>query len=416
MHVRNLLNQGLLPLLIMSVFGGVGYLILDTAPQSSRKAAEFPLPIVEVSGITFKQHDIEVAVQGRVIAAHHPIELLSQTKGVLVKTHASFIPGGIIKAGETIAQIDQTDYQLALKSAEANLSIAEAALAIEQGQKRLAERQFALNDRQFSDDGKNKALALRTPQLQQAEAEVRIAKIQLEQAQLALERTSLHLPYDVRVLSITTAVGDVVNQQNSLATFSRADKQWIELSVPQQYVNRIPVSKGSSENAAVSFQINQHKYQAEVLSIKAQLNEQSRMAGVIVQLLEGNHSSKPQPPPLIIDTHISAKLSLGKIDNVFPIPKHLVQDESRIYVVDADNSLQLRDAEIKWRAANDVFVAADLQTGDQFITSQIYGIVPGSTVRTLSKTPEFSGNKNQPPSRLSNMGLLMKEDKDATFN
>ena len=319
-------RKNFLPLLLVCVFSAIGYAIFATAPQSSRIEASPQIPAVEVANIVLKNHSVSATVQGRIVAPNKPLDLKSQTSGKIVSTHPNFIVGGTIAAGEPVLQIDQTDYLIALENAQAKLIMAQAALAIEQGQKRLAEREFALNTVQYTFDGQNKALALREPQIKQAQAEVTLAKNQLNLAQLALQRTSLSFPFKVRVLSVSAGLGEYVSQQNLLATLSRADQQWLELSIPQIYLAQIRARTADAIGSSVYFKVGNTEYTAEVISIKAELNSQSRMSGLIAQVVGDLSNQTSNPHSLIIGTHVSASIDLGIVENALALPKQLLRD------------------------------------------------------------------------------------------
>ena len=58
--------------------------------------------------------------------------LTSEVSGRVLKVSPQFVVGGVFKAGDVLLELDPTDYQVALKRAEANLLSMNAQLTFEQ--------------------------------------------------------------------------------------------------------------------------------------------------------------------------------------------------------------------------------------------------------------------------------------------
>ena len=385
----NWINKSIiLPLTLFLGFAAISYALIASPPQSVRLPAKEFVPTVDVLDLEQASFDVTIQAQGIVKAAHKEITLTSQVTGKVIAVHPDFIPGRMIAAGENIAQIDQTDYRLALNEAKAKLSSALASMSLEQAQQEIARKEFALFKSANLASNNRKALALRQPQLKQIQAELAIAQIEYDKAKHMLERTLLSLSYDVLVLETTSAVGEVVSDGMSMASLIRADKVWLELKVQQKYLARLIVKSDKQSGSKVTFSLNAFEYQGEVIGIRANVSSSTRMGGVIVEIpnhLLPNLSSTPgqtasPKPTLTIGSHIEATLQAGVIKNGLKIPRKAITTNNQIYVVDGENKLQLRNAIILWQLPESFIIKPSLQLQDRLIVSRIAGIVPESIV------------------------------------
>lgn len=390
-----------LPLGLILGFAAISYALIASPPQSSRITPKNIVPTVEVMDLKQASFDVTIQAQGIVKAAHKEITLTSQVAGKVSGVHPDFVPGGMIVAGENIAQIDQTDYQLALKEAQAKLSSALATMSLEQAQQEIASKEFASITAVTGVSNNRKALALRQPQLQQIQAELTIAQIEYDKAKIMLERTALTLPYDVLVLETTSAIGEVVSNGMSMAILVRAEKIWLELKVQQKHLERLKVKSDRQAGAKVTFLSNGIEYLGEVIGIRADVSSSTRMGGVIVEvynqlLSKVNSTPNPVPSPmprLTIGTHIEATLQAGVINNALKIPRKAITTNSQIYVVDEQNKLQLRNTTIQWQLSESLIIQPDLQLQDRLIVSRIAGILPGSFVDVVEPVAQNTETK-----------------------
>jgi len=376
----------LIPFIIITFFSLVCYAIIASPEQSHRKAAITIVPSVEVSDTIAANHKVAISAQGLIIAPNKAISLLPQVSGVIVKAHKNFIPGGFIPAGNSIVEIEQTDFKILLSEAQAKLTLAEVSLTIEQGQQRLAKREFFLNDTLFVDDGENKALALRVPQLHRAQAQVQLAKSAVEKAQISLQRTNLSLPYAVRVLSINAATGELITQQKAVALLTKANERWLELKFPAKNIDRVKARTHKNSGSLVTFSVNNQEYQGEVISLLADLVNSTRMSGAIVEvkdlkpkLAERNNNA------LLIGAHVSASIMAGNIKNAYAIPRAAFINNKEVFVVDKYQYLRSRKAVLKWHSEDKVIVDIKLEANDKIITSQVFGIALGTKVKPIKQ-------------------------------
>ncbi|HKJ47595.1 MAG TPA: HlyD family efflux transporter periplasmic adaptor subunit, partial [Christiangramia sp.] len=163
------------------------------------------------------------------------VNLSALVGGEVMRRDASFIPGGFVKKGEVLLQIDPSDYRNTLELRKSNLQQAETDLDVEMGRQEVAEQDLELLGID-SLSANQKSLVLRKPQLNSVKANLKSAEASVQQAQLNLSRTTIKAPFDAHILSQNVTIGSQVSPGDNLGRLVGTDFYWINLTVP---VNKI---------------------------------------------------------------------------------------------------------------------------------------------------------------------------------
>ena len=370
--------------LLAAGFGLVAWQLLATAPQSKRERPPAPTPLVDVIDSAPRDYPLTLEAAGPVVSAFE-LEIRPQVGGRIVALHPDFEPGGRIPAGETVLRIEADDYRLAVAAAEAEVAKARAAIALEQGRRVVAREELATLGGSVTLDAESQALALRQPQLRQVQAELAAAQNRLERARLDLARTELGLPYDVLVLERTRVTGEVVAARELVGRVTRADEYWVELRVSPQVLRRLRVRDGDRHGSRVTVRHAGETFAGEVVRIRAAVASGSRLAGVIAAI----PVSEAVRRRLLLGSYVQAEIDAGEMAQVVAVPRRALRDNRRVWVVDDADTLQVREAGVRWESGQALLLDRDaLHPGDQVVVSRITGLVPGATVRRRAVDPD----------------------------
>jgi len=381
MNKTNLLRLLLLGLVIGLAAMGVKLILESEPPRRAERPPAAP-PLVDVLTLQPGTHVLRSTVHGS-IAAMHALHVRPEVGGKLLSLQAAFEPGGLIPAGETLYELDPTDYQLQVNAAKAALAKARAEVEIEQGKRKVASEELRLLEGSVKLDDASRELALRAPQLKQVRAEVLQAQNTLEEANTRLQRTSGRLEQDAVVLSRDKVPGEILAARDSIGQVARADRFWAELQVPVPLLSRIQSRTADRPGSRVQVLSQGQIYPAEVTRIRAQLNDSSRLAGVLAEVQDplGRLPANRDRPPLLIGSYVEARIELGTLDHAVAIPRAALHDNSRVWLVDGENRLQVRTVE-PLHLGPDMAYLAPLDAGERVLTGSPAGLVPGSEVRT----------------------------------
>ena len=176
-------------------------------------------------------------------------EVRPQVGGIIQKR--LFTEGSYVKAGQILYQIDPASYQAAYASAKASQSRAEATLV-----------SLRLTEERYRDLVKIKAVSQQdydnaSAALQQAEAELAIAKSAVETARINLAYTKISAPISGRIGRSTVTDGALVtaSQPTALATIQQLDFMYVDvtqsaaelLKLKQNLANGVLKKSGSAQ-------------------------------------------------------------------------------------------------------------------------------------------------------------------------
>ena len=170
-------KRAFIPPLIILVAILLAVLASMAAKPPEKKQQQKPAVMVEVKEVKARDMTFLVDSQGSA-TPKYSTTLLAEVSGQIVDVADKYNAGGFFKKGETLLQIDPSDYKVAVQQARAQLLQAQAALEEEKARARVAEEEWS----QFT-EGEAPALGLRKPQLASALAALESAEANLAMAE-----------------------------------------------------------------------------------------------------------------------------------------------------------------------------------------------------------------------------------------
>ncbi|WP_462325050.1 efflux RND transporter periplasmic adaptor subunit [Desulfoplanes sp.] len=393
----------LLPLVIvgLGIFGGKYF--MDSRPKPTKKPRVTLAPLVTVQKAVFGKERVVIQAMGTVVPARQTA-LSPQVSGRIVQLASGFEPGGILPRGTRAVGIDPRDFELIVEQKKTALVQARASLALEQGRQDVAKKEWALLRGDQDRAPEDAALALRKPQLEQAQAEVQKACLDLEQAELDLARTSVTAPFNCLVLEKNVDLGAQVSTQTTIATLVGTDAFWVETSIPRDRLGWISIpmgGDGTGSTARIRSGMAQHARTGRIIRLLADIESQGRMARVVVRIDDPLLLNRPESSllPLLLGEYVEVDIQGRSLDNVVAIPRDGLHGGNAVWIATAKNTLDIRPVDVAWRDAQEVYLADGVQPGERIILSDIAAPVQGMEVRlanddTRSGTSMIPGSAN----------------------
>ncbi|MES1929872.1 putative H+-transporting two-sector ATPase subunit beta (ArcA-family protein) [Salinisphaera dokdonensis CL-ES53] len=378
-----------LPVFILVVGVIAAFWILESQPAAPRaKAPERQARLVTVTPAEAAPATLDFSANGTVAAAD-ATTLRPRVSGQIVDLTDKLAPGTRFAKGDVLARIDDADYRLARKSAQTDLANARAALRVEQGQQAVAERELALVGTDVSADERD--LALRGPQLEQAKADVEAAHTAVEQAQLDLDRTAVRAPFTGIVTERSASIGDVVATSDTIATLAATDAYWVDVALPVDQLRFIhaagPNRAGTPAQIYYPDAWGEDAFlPAEILRIQPALETSGRMARVLLQVPDPLGDNTPADSRLLIGAYVRAALEARIPRGSVLVDSAFVHEDNNVWVMTADNQLDIRSVDILYRDATQTVIAGGLEPGDAVITSELTAPIQGLPIRVESST------------------------------
>jgi len=397
-----------LPLLILAA-GAAAFVLLESMQTEPQRIERPNLgPLVEVMETPVQRVQVVVEGQGTV-RPDAQISLVPQVSGIVVWKDEGFKSGGAFIKGDVLFRIDPRDYELALRQAQAQVEQARYQRDIAQQESDVAQQEW---QRMRGDDSTPSDLVLRLPQLRAAEASLTAAQARLEEVALRLERTQLKAPFSGRVRTSQVDVGQHVNAGQPIAQIYSIEKAEIVVPVPDEDLawftlpapidtqvdawdaQRIDDNRREDPNASFhyaqrgattrvqgTFAGREHEWDGRVVRTEGELDPQSRMVRLVVEVDEPYGALAEGSPPLTVGMFVNVAIAGRYVDNVRVVPRSALRLDDVVWTVGEDGILNIRQAEVLRRLQDNVLARFDLDEGEHIITSQINGVTHGMKVR-----------------------------------
>ena len=386
------------PFLIGCVVLGAATLIVlgmgHLKPETEKEESTQPPLVVRVTDAKLKEQTVFASFQGDV-RARTDIELVTQVTGKVMSVSSKFIEGGEFKAGETLLQIDDADYKMALKSAQASVASAQVELEVERAT--AANRAQEWRNLQGKPIEQANPLLLNKPQIDRAKARLEAAKAELAAAKLNYERTKISAPFDGRIMTKSAELGQFMQRGASIGrVFATAamevripmsDVQMSELGLTLGYSIEANGSDVISATVSTIFGDQKCHWQGFIKSVDASVDSQTRLlfATVVVDkpFEQIGDQFIPLVPGLFVDVELSSPNKLSGLE----FPREALRNGNQVYVY-ADQKLTFKPVKVIYTSQEKVIVAqdsSDISIGESIITSSVPGAYQGMPVKTAAE-------------------------------
>lgn len=375
---------------IMVIAAGAGSVwALSLAKEAPEKTIEEPRPVsLRVDKVRSERITVTIGTQGEV-RAKTDISLVPQVTGRIVKVSDSFAEGGSFGPGETLIQIDDANYLLAVISAEAR--VAEAAVRVEQ---ELADA--SIKAKQWKDwvvDGEPTPLALNKPQVAEAQAKLRAAEADLANAQLNLDRTKIQVPFEGRVLERNIGVGQFVSVGATLGRVFATDTVEVRLPLTDDQLGELALpigfvaETGKAPSVTLSANIGGAKrsWTGKIVRVNASVDSQTRLVYAIAEVEDPYGVAADHGMPLAVGLFVTADIQGVTPHDAMVIPRTALRGEDRVYVI-ADDKLQIRTVNVLSTSAEQVIILGGLSAGENVVTSPVRSVFEGMAALPIERT------------------------------
>ena len=382
-----------LSVLVLAVI--VTFIIFRTEPTAKiGGATKETAMLVDVEPV-FRGNYIPTIITTGTVVPSKDILLSPRVSGEVVRISENFTPGGYVRKGETLLQIDPADYENALQLRKSELLQAEADLNIEMGRQNVAQKDYELLELEI--DLEDKSLVLREPQLKAARSRVEAAQAAVKQAQLDLERTTVKAPFNAHILSRNINIGSQVATGQELARMVGLDVYWVELTVPLSRLKWLSFPASENEKgAAVKIRNrsawNENEWrEGSLYKLIGSLEGQTRLARILAEVEDplAKQTDSLQKQPLILGSFMEAGITANEIKNVFRINRDHVRANNTVWIM-ADEKLEIRDVDIVFQDAEFAYINSGLNENDSIVTTNLTTVVNGASLRVAGASPENS--------------------------
>lgn len=386
LKIRVILGLGL-ALLICAVLAGC-----SRGEKNAR--ASGPPPAIPVGVATVQQQDFPVYLTGLgSVQAFNTVALKSRIDGQIMQVN--FQEGQDVRKGELLIQIDPRPYEVALQTANANLQRDEAQLNNAKAQ---FERMKALYA-----GGVIAKQDLDTQQASFGQFEGTIAadKAAIENAKLNLTYTRITSPIDGRIGLRQVDVGNYVQASSTtpMVIITQLHPIAIVFTLPEDQLQAVRQRmKEGTLTVDVYGRDDQTKLSTgKLLTIDNQIDQTTGTAKLKAVFENPDNSLWP-------NQFVNVHLLLERRKDALTMPASAIQRGPQgtfTYVVDANNTVQVKPVQIALTQGNIVVIGSGVQAGDKVVTDGQEKLQPGTRVNVQapngrSRNPQVAeGNGSQ---------------------
>ena len=356
----------------------VTFVLSKKAP--ARKTAPVVSPLVRV--VQVDNRPLRVTVRGEgTVRPWAQVRLAAEVPGRVVYISPSLVAGGAFKKGEVLLRLEQEDYRLALALAEAEVKSAETNLRVMQQEAAAAREEWRL----LGKKGSPPPLVVKKPQLARETARLEAAKAKVRQGRLALARTEIKAPFNGRVASESVDLGQYLAKGQAVATIFSTEAAEIRVYLDDRDLAWLKVpgltekdGQGSPAVVKAEFAGRQFTWRGRVVRALGQVDERTRMVGVVVRV-EHPYASMP---PLAMGLFVTVEIQGKKLDSASVIPRAALRQGGVVWVVDQKSRLVFRKVKPARKESGRVILSPGLPQGTLVVISPLRVVSDGMTVRT----------------------------------
>ena len=372
--------------MILFVAAVVTFIIFRTEPTAQiGGATKETAMLVDVISVNRGSYIPTITSTGTVIPAKD-ILLSPRVSGEIIYVSDNFTPGGFVEKGETLLQIDPSDYKNVLQLRESELLQAEADLNIEMGRQNVALKDYQLLEDEFNLE--DKSLVLREPQMNAAKSRVEAARAAVSQAKLDLQRTAIQAPFNAHILNRSVNIGSQVSVGQELGRLVGLDVYWVELTVPLSRLKWL--SFPDSENkkgASVKIRNRTARHDEEwregnLHKMIGALEGQTRLARILVEIEDplAQKTGSEDNSPLVIGSFVEAGVQANEIKDVFRLSRDHVRTNETVWVM-VDNKLEIRNVGVLFQDADYAYIDEGLNNDEKVVTTNLSTVTNGVSLR-----------------------------------
>lgn len=300
------------------------------------------------------------------VRPRYQTDVAFRVSGKILRRHIEV--GDQVKAGQMLYELDPQDYQLQLKSAEANLQSEKAGVLQSMAEeKRLKElrRSGAVSASEYDKGLSDRDVAV---------AKQSSAQKQLELAQNQLNYCKLLADADGTVTSVVAEAGQVVTLGAPVCSIAQLQELEAVIELPE---NLWP--KQSAITTTASF------WSLPGAQCTAKLREISPTADPITRTYRARFTLLDAPNEVKLGMTVTVALDQSASANSFDLPASSIirhNDQPAVWRVSEDGSLTAVPVQVAQYSTNSVRISGGLQVGDRVVSAGAHKLDAHVRVRT----------------------------------
>ena len=336
--------------LLFVVFFNMTQISAESNRPMPVKAQQAQLPEVAVTTVLPAQYKARVISYGEA-TPHFALSLTAQVNGQIQTLDKQFESGQRVMKGETLIQLEDSEYLAKVATAENSLATAQLALLEEQRTVAQARAEWRASGLEGEPESE---LVLHEPQLKAAKAAVKQAEMALRNARRDLERTKIIAPFDALIIERSVSPGTYVQPGAAVASLYSTEYVEIRLALSAKDWQSLPNIDLSKDLAVRLTSVDgEASWLGRVLRVEQHLDGTTRQRALVLAV------DRPldQTPALYPGTFLNAQLEGRIVDNLWKLPSAALSQRGEVWFVTKENTLASFTAEPIFSDSAAIYIA-----------------------------------------------------------
>jgi len=326
---------------------------------------------------TVKNSTVPLIVEGSgQIRAKHRVDIFAEVNGVLNPTKKDFRTGEVYNKNEILISINDKEFASNIKAQRSEFQSLITSI--------LPDIKLEFPKEQNKWDNYLNSITVNNPIPNIPEPSSKKEKFfitgrkvyttyyNIKNLEARLDKYTLRAPYKGIVTQSNINPGGLVRSGQKLGSFSNNKIYELELSVPASEAALVKIG----DSAEIFSYNNTNIWNGIVSRINSAINLNTQTVSIFIETSgEGIKEGM----------FLSASIKCGIITDVYTIPRNLVFENSWIYIINDDSTLQKMDINIQ-RSLEKTLIVKDLPNGTKILSKNIPGSFIGLKVEPISNT------------------------------
>jgi membrane fusion protein (multidrug efflux system) len=345
--------------------------------SGSEPGGEMPPPEVAVVAVTSGNVPVPLEFTGRAVGSKE-VEVRARVSGILLERR--YQEGSEVRQGDVLFRIDPEPYRATAAQARAELGVAQARLEEARRQHDRIVPLFEQNatSRRQRDEA--------VSQFEVARANVEAARARLRTAELDVGYTDVRAPISGLTSREVRSEGSLVqagSESSLLTRIVQVDPVYVEFSVPEAEAARI---RRSTPQLVVKLLLDGQQVDAVAGRLSFVDTSVEPGSGTVRARALFENGDRRIVPGQFVRVRIEG---IAEPDAV-AVPRRAVMSSAQgnfVWVVGADDTVQLRPVQLDGGAGDLALIADGLAGGERVVTDGVLKVRPGVKVKIAAPTP-----------------------------